>query len=50
MFAGVLYWVTWRILLPKVFEYELVPRKERLADGTMVTLVSFEFGVLVSRS
>ncbi|OAX33011.1 amino acid transporter [Rhizopogon vinicolor AM-OR11-026] len=40
MFAGVLYWATWRILLPKVFEYELVPRKERLADGTMVTLFS----------
>lgn len=26
MFAGVLYWAAWRILLPKVFGYELLPR------------------------
>ncbi|OAX38772.1 amino acid transporter [Rhizopogon vinicolor AM-OR11-026] len=38
MFTGVLYWATWRILLPKVFGYELVSRKETLADGTVVTL------------
>ena len=26
-------------MLPKVFGYELVPRKETLDDGTVVTLV-----------
>jgi hypothetical protein len=40
MFAGVLYWAAWRILLPKVFGYELLPRKETLDDGTVVTVVS----------
>lgn len=40
MAAGVIYWVGWRILLPKVFGYELVPRKETLSDGTVITLVS----------
>ncbi|THH00445.1 hypothetical protein EW026_g2089 [Hermanssonia centrifuga] len=40
MFAGVLYWAAWRILLPKVFGYELVPRKETLQDGTVITLFS----------
>ncbi|KAG2361224.1 high affinity methionine permease [Suillus spraguei] len=40
LFAGVLYWAAWRIILPKVFGYELVPRKERLSDGTVVTVFS----------
>ncbi|KAG2053780.1 amino acid transporter [Suillus hirtellus] len=40
MFVGVLYWAAWRIILPKVFGYELVPRKERLDDGTFVTVFS----------
>jgi hypothetical protein len=40
MFAGVLYWAVWRVVLPRVFHYELVPRKEKLEDGTVVTLVS----------
>lgn len=40
MFAGVLYWAAWRILLPKVFGYELLPRKETLDDGTVVTVFS----------
>lgn len=40
MFAGVLYWAAWRILMPKVFGYELLPRKETLDDGTVVTVVS----------
>ena len=39
MAAGVLYWAGWRVLLPRVFGYALVPRKERLADGTVITLV-----------
>ncbi|THH29072.1 hypothetical protein EUX98_g5112 [Antrodiella citrinella] len=38
--TGVLYWAGWRVLLPKVFGYELVPRKEKLADGTVITLFS----------
>ena len=38
MAVGVLYWAAWRIL-PGFFGYELVPRKERLEDGTTVTLV-----------
>lgn len=40
MVFGVLYWAAWRVLLPRVFGYELVPRKEKLDDGTVVTLVS----------
>ncbi|KAG1903044.1 amino acid transporter [Suillus fuscotomentosus] len=40
MLAGVLYWAVWRILLPKVFGYKLVPRKEKLDDGTIVAVLS----------
>ncbi|KAF8549469.1 amino acid transporter [Imleria badia] len=40
MFVGVGYWAGWRVLLPKVFGYQLVPRKEKLEDGTVVTLFS----------
>ena len=39
MLFGVGYWAGWRILLPKVFGYELVPHKEVLEDGTSVILV-----------
>ena len=42
MFAGVAYWVVWRILLPKVFGYELVSHKEKLEDDTVVTTVRAE--------
>ncbi|KAG2105845.1 amino acid transporter [Suillus discolor] len=38
--AGGLYWAVWRIVLPKVFGYSLVPRKETLDDGTVVTVFS----------
>ncbi|KAG1847944.1 amino acid transporter [Suillus tomentosus] len=48
MFVGVLYWFAWRIMLPKVFGYELVPRKEILDDGTFVTVVSVGFLFCVS--
>ena len=41
MAVGVLYWAAWRIL-PGFFGYELVPRKERLEDGTTVTLVRLD--------
>jgi H+/Cl- antiporter ClcA len=37
---GVLYWAIWRLALPYVFKFRLVPRKEVLEDGTVVTLVS----------
>ncbi|KAI6039605.1 amino acid permease-domain-containing protein [Pisolithus marmoratus] len=36
---GVAYWAGWRVLLPRVFGYELVPRKEVLEDGTFVTVL-----------
>ena len=38
--AGIAYWAIWRIVLPKVFGYELYPTKETLKDGTVVTVVS----------
>ncbi|KAI0783753.1 amino acid transporter [Abortiporus biennis] len=37
---GVIYWVMWRVILPKLFRYDLVERKETLNDGTVVTLYS----------
>lgn len=40
MIVGLPYWSAWNIVLPKVLGYELVPWKERLADGTVVTRVS----------
>ncbi|KZW03342.1 amino acid transporter [Exidia glandulosa HHB12029] len=40
MILGVVYWATWRIVLPRVFGYELVPNKETLSDGTVVTVFS----------
>jgi len=35
----VLYWAVWKLVLPYVFRFRLVPRKEVLEDGTVVTLV-----------
>ncbi|EJD50698.1 amino acid transporter [Auricularia subglabra TFB-10046 SS5] len=40
MLLGVLYWASWRVILPRVFGYELVPHKETLSDGTVVTVFS----------
>ncbi|KAI0047897.1 amino acid transporter [Auriscalpium vulgare] len=40
MFIGVAYWAAWRVVLPRFFGYKLVPRKEKLEDGTVVTLFS----------
>ncbi|KAH8911738.1 high affinity methionine permease [Coniochaeta sp. PMI_546] len=34
--SGVVYWFLWRKVLPKIGKYELVERKERLDDGTVV--------------
>ena len=39
-FIGALYWATWKLVLQYVFGFRLVPRKEVLKDGTVVTLVS----------
>ncbi|KAF8169222.1 amino acid transporter [Pholiota molesta] len=38
MLAGVVYWAVWRVVLPRVFGYALVPRKEVLEDGTVVNV------------
>lgn len=39
MLFGVIYWAVWRVVLPKVFGYELVPTKVVLDDGTTVNVV-----------
>ncbi|KAN0073754.1 Amino acid permease domain containing protein [Tylopilus felleus] len=50
MLVGVAYWAGWRILLPKVFGYELVPRKEKLEDGTVVTLVNLVMRIMLPKT
>ncbi|TBU22467.1 high affinity methionine permease [Dichomitus squalens] len=37
--VGVLYWALWRVV-PRWFGYEFVPNKEKLSDGTVVTVFS----------
>lgn len=39
MFLGVVYWAMWRIVLPSIFGYKLVQKKDTLDDGTVVTVV-----------
>ncbi|KAM5543600.1 hypothetical protein V8D89_002851 [Ganoderma adspersum] len=39
MAVGVLYWALWRVV-PRWFGYDFVPRKEKLSDGTVVTVFS----------
>ena len=39
MILGVIYWAVWRVILPKIFGYELVPNKVVLDDGTVVNVV-----------
>ena len=36
MALGVIYWAVWRVVLPKIFGYELVRNKVVLDDGTVV--------------
>ncbi|KIM66404.1 hypothetical protein SCLCIDRAFT_7849 [Scleroderma citrinum Foug A] len=43
LLLGVLYRAGWRIILPHVFGYELVPRKETLGDGTVLTTIEVLF-------
>ena len=50
MFAGVFWWAGWQLVLPKVFGYELVPHKETLDDGTVITSVSRGYNMFVMRS
>ena len=38
MVAGVVYWAVWRIVIPWM-GYDVIPRKEKLKDGTVVSLV-----------
>ncbi|KIJ93551.1 hypothetical protein K443DRAFT_135026 [Laccaria amethystina LaAM-08-1] len=40
MFLGVVYWAVWRIVLPSILGYKLVPEKDTLDDGTVVTVFS----------
>jgi H+/Cl- antiporter ClcA len=40
MLFGVLYWAVWQLVLPYVFKFRLVPMKEILEEGTVVTVVS----------
>ena len=42
---GVLYWAVWQLVLPYVFKFRLVPRKEILEDGTVITLVGYLTGL-----
>ena len=44
MAVGVLYWALWRIV-PRWFGYDFVPRKEKLSDGTVVTVVRLAFPI-----
>ena len=39
MICGIIYWAIWRIVLPKIFGYKLVPTKVVLEDGTFVNIV-----------
>ena len=39
MVLSVVYWGVWRVVLPWLFKYELVPEKTILKDGTIVTVV-----------
>ena len=40
MLFGALYWAVWQLVLPYMFKFRLVPMKEILEDGTVVTVVS----------
>jgi len=39
MVLGVIYWAVWRVVLPKISGYELVPNKVVFNDGTVVNVV-----------
>ena len=43
MVLGIIYWAVWRVFLPKIFGYELVPAKVALDDGIIVNVVRPSF-------
>ena len=43
MISGVIYWAVWRVILPRIFKYKLVPNKVILDDGTVVNVVRIFF-------
>ena len=48
LMSGGIYWAVWKLVLPYVFKFRLVPRKGVLEDGTVVTLVS-QLGIGILR-
>jgi hypothetical protein len=38
LFAGVVYWAFWQVILPRLGKYKLVPKHEILSDGTTVVV------------
>jgi amino acid transporter len=38
LFAGLVYWAIWQLVLPKLGGYRLEPKHEALADGTTVVV------------
>lgn len=38
---GVLYWAVWQLVLPYVFKFRFVPRKDVLEDGIVIALVGY---------
>jgi hypothetical protein len=49
LMSGGIYWAVWKLVLPYVFKFRLVPRKEVLEDGTVVILVS-QLDIVILRS
>ena len=47
MALGIIYWAVWRIVLPKIFGYELVLNKVVLDDGTVVNVVRISFVIIL---
>jgi len=41
MVLGIIYWAVWRVVLPRIYGYELVLKKVVLDDGTVVNVVRF---------
>ena len=48
MCFSVIYWAGWWIVLPRIFRYRLVPTKDTLRDGTVITVVSAPVTPLIS--
>lgn len=48
MIFGIFYWAVWRVFLPWLFKYKLVPMKDTLKDGTVLTVVRNHHSVQLS--